>query len=142
MKVRVSCDLYSLLSLALVGVNGGCHAYTLAGLLSLCLGNEASPRGPKFGINIPRGNGPPFAACHQKIGGSVLAGVPPAEQGPAFPVVLNDPSHPHCQFPLSPLLSLPSPAASSPPSSHSTRSHAREHEKKMRFQARALQKKE
>ena len=69
-----------------MGVNGGCHACTLAGLLSLCLGNGASPRGLKFGISILRGNGPPFAACHRKIGGFVLARVPPAERGPVFPL--------------------------------------------------------
>lgn len=67
-----------------MGVNGGCHACTLAGLLSLCLGNGASPWGPKFGISILCGNGPPFAACHHKIGGFVLARVPPAERGPVF----------------------------------------------------------
>lgn len=59
------------------------HA-TLAGLLSLCLGSRASPRGSKFGISILRGNGPPFAACHHKIGSFGLARVPPAERGPVF----------------------------------------------------------
>lgn len=69
-----------------MGVNGGCHACTLAGLLSLCAGNAASPRGPKFGISILCGNGPPFAACQRKIGGFVPARVPPAERGPVFPL--------------------------------------------------------
>lgn len=73
-----------LLSFALVGVNWACHACTLPGLLSLWLGNRASPWGPKFGISIQYGNGPPFAACHHKIGGFVLARVPPAEWGPVF----------------------------------------------------------
>lgn len=73
-----------LLSLTLVGVNGGCHACTLALLLSLCLGNGASPPGPKFGISILCSNGPPFATCQRKIGGFVPARVPPAERGPVF----------------------------------------------------------
>lgn len=55
---------------------------------TLCLGNRAQSPVPlgaqKFGINILHGNGPPFAACHHKIGGCVLARVPPAEQGPVF----------------------------------------------------------
>lgn len=67
-----------------MGVNWACHACTLPGLLSLWLGNRASPWGPKFGISIQYGNGPPFAACHHKIGGFVLARVPPAEWGPVF----------------------------------------------------------
>lgn len=54
--------------------------------LSLCLGNGASPRGPKFGISILCANGPPFAACHHKMGGFVLARDPPAERGPVFPL--------------------------------------------------------
>lgn len=50
----------------------------------MCLGNGASPQGPKFGISILCGNGPPFAACHHKIGSLVLARVPPAEWGLVF----------------------------------------------------------
>lgn len=73
-----------LLSLTLVGVNGGCHACTLALLLSSCLGNGASPPGPKFGISILCSNGPPFATCQCKIGGFVPARAPPAERGPVF----------------------------------------------------------
>lgn len=86
------------------------HA-TLAGLLSLCLGNGASPRGPKFGISILCGNGPPFAACHHKIGSFVLARVPPAERGPVFllcsmtPLILPVDFLSLFSWPLSPLSS-------------------------------------
>lgn len=69
-----------LFSLALVGVNGSCQAWTSADLLCLCLGNGASPRGPEFGIRIRHLNGPPFAACHWKIGGARACRVPPAER--------------------------------------------------------------
>lgn len=37
------------------------------------LGNEDTPWGPNFCINILYCNGPPFAACHHKIGGSIHA---------------------------------------------------------------------
>lgn len=49
-------------------------------------GTRPVPRGPKFGISILCGNGPPFAACHRKIGGFVPARVPPAERGPVCPL--------------------------------------------------------
>lgn len=85
-SVRVSYDLYGYYLLHLwVWMEAVMHAI-LAGPLSLCLGNGASPRGPKFGISILCGNGPPFAACHHKIGGFVLARDPPAEWGPVFPL--------------------------------------------------------
>lgn len=71
----------------------------LAGLLSSCLGNGASPRGPKFGISILCGNGPPFAACHHKIGGFGLARVPPAERGPVFPLCSMTPLIPSVSSP-------------------------------------------
>lgn len=69
-----------LFSFALVGVNGSCQACTSADLLCLCLGNGASPRGPEFCISIRHPNGPPFAACHHKIGGTRAVRVSPAER--------------------------------------------------------------
>lgn len=84
----------------------------------LCLGNGASPRGPKFGISILRGNGPPFAACHHKIGGFVLARDPPAERGaPLFPLCSMTPLVLTVDF-----LSLPSLSWPRSPSSYSVSS--------------------
>lgn len=76
----------------------------------LCLGNGASPPGPKFGISILRGNGPPFAACHHKIGGFVLARDPPAERGaPLFPLCSMTPLVLTVDFLSLPSLSWPAP---------------------------------
>lgn len=50
----------------------------------LVVGEQGQSLGPKVCISIQYGNGPPFAACHHKIGGFVLARVPPAEWGPVF----------------------------------------------------------
>lgn len=88
-----------LLSPALVGVNGGCHACTLATFLSLCLGNGASPRGQKGGRELEFG----ISICHLSTEDRWLRPhkSPSCWAGSSVPVVLNDLSHSDCRFPLS-----------------------------------------